>query len=112
MDGYAVRAADVAAPPARLKVIGMAAAGHGFAGTVGPGEAVRIFTGAPVPAGADAVLIQENAEAVGRQRARAAEAVAEGRNIRPAGLDFRAGEVLLRRRREAGRSRERACRRR
>ena len=95
MDGYAVRAADVAAPPARLKVIGMAAAGHGFAGAVGPGEAVRIFTGAPVPQGADAVLIQENAEASG-DAVLAREAVAEGHNIRPAGLDFRAGEVLLR----------------
>src|SRR5262245_34924481 len=52
MDGYAVRAADVARVPATLTVIGAAAAGHPFAGSVGSGEAVRISTGAPVPAGA------------------------------------------------------------
>src|SRR5688572_15017251 len=52
MDGYAVRAADVAAPPATLAVIGTAAAGHPFGGRVGAGEAVRIFTGAPLPDGA------------------------------------------------------------
>src|SRR3954471_16089384 len=51
MDGYAVRAADVASVPARLRVIGSAPAGGAFAGTVGAGEAVRIFTGAPVPPG-------------------------------------------------------------
>src|SRR5688572_7014198 len=60
MDGYAVRAADVAALPARLQVIGHAAAGHPFLGTIGPGQAVRIFTGAPVPSGGDAIVIQEN----------------------------------------------------
>src|SRR5262245_27981516 len=60
MDGYAVRAADVARLPATLAVIGTAAAGHPFAGGVGAGQAVRIFTGAPLPAGADAVVIQEN----------------------------------------------------
>jgi molybdopterin molybdotransferase len=65
MDGYAVRAADVAAAPARLKVIGEVAAGHPFARTVGPGEAVRIFTGALLPAGADTVVIQENTTAEG-----------------------------------------------
>ena len=60
MDGYAVRAADVATLPATLAVIGEAAAGHPFAGSVAAGQAVRIFTGAPVPAGADAIVIQEN----------------------------------------------------
>src|SRR3954453_19415664 len=60
MDGYAVRAGDVAKLPATLAVIGEAAAGHPFDGTVGPGQAVRIFTCAPLPAGADAVVIQEN----------------------------------------------------
>ncbi|EHP74244.1 MoeA domain protein domain I and II, partial [Methylorubrum extorquens DSM 13060] len=65
MDGYAVRAADVATVPARLRLIGTSAAGHGFSGTLAAGEAVRIFTGAPVPEGADAILIQENAEAEG-----------------------------------------------
>src|SRR5437667_956606 len=53
MDGYAVRAIDVATVPARLRVLGAVPAGSAFAGTVGAGEAVRIFTGAPVPAGAD-----------------------------------------------------------
>src|SRR6267154_57751 len=61
MDGYAVRSADVARLPATLELIGEAAAGHPFAGRIGPGQAVRIFTGAPMPAGADAVVIQENA---------------------------------------------------
>jgi molybdopterin molybdotransferase len=60
MDGYAVRAADIAFIPACLKVIGSSAAGHGF-----NGEAVRIFTGAPVPAGADTVVIQEDTQAAG-----------------------------------------------
>ncbi|MCJ2031106.1 molybdopterin molybdotransferase MoeA [Methylobacterium sp. J-043] len=95
MDGYAVRAADVATVPARLRLIGTSAAGHGFSGTLGPGEAVRIFTGAPVPEGADAILIQENAEADG-QTVTAREPVAAGRFLRRAGLDFREGETLVR----------------
>jgi molybdopterin molybdotransferase len=60
MDGYAVRAADVATVPARLRVVGAAPAGGAYAGTLGAGEAVRIFTGAPVPAGADCIVIQED----------------------------------------------------
>ncbi len=60
MDGYAVRAADVASVPAQLSVIGMAPAGRGFDGAVGNGQAVRIFTGAPLPEGADTIVIQEN----------------------------------------------------
>src|SRR5712691_6241411 len=59
MDGYAVRAADVADVPARLKLIGEVAAGHPFKGTVGAGEAARIFTGGVLPHGADAIVIQE-----------------------------------------------------
>ena len=62
MDGFAIRAADAATLPAELRIIGEAAAGHGFRGAVAPGEAVRIFTGAPVPEGADAIVIQENTE--------------------------------------------------
>ncbi|WP_293867896.1 gephyrin-like molybdotransferase Glp [uncultured Alsobacter sp.] len=94
MDGYAVRSADVTAPGARLTVIGTAPAGHAFAGRVGPGEAVRIFTGAPLPDGADAILIQENAEATeGGIVAHSAEP--PGRFVRAAGLDFRTGEALL-----------------
>ncbi len=94
MDGYAVRAADVASPGARLRVVGTAPAGHAFAGAVGPGEAVRIFTGAPVPEGADTILIQENADASdGTVVPRTSEQ--RGRFVRPAGLDFREGEVLI-----------------
>src|SRR5262245_45811150 len=60
MDGYAVRAADVATAPARLRLIGEVAAGHPFAGTVGAGEAARIFTGGVLPPGTDTIVIQEN----------------------------------------------------
>ena len=95
MDGYAVRAADAAAVPARLTVIGEAPAGRGFAGAVGAGEAVRIFTGAPLPAGADAILIQENAERAADDAIIAVETVQPGRHIRRAGLDFAEGDVLL-----------------
>ncbi|HEX8828429.1 MAG TPA: molybdopterin molybdenumtransferase MoeA, partial [Xanthobacteraceae bacterium] len=59
MDGYAVRAADIAHAPVGLKVIGEVAAGRPFAAVVGPGEAARIFTGGVVPAGADTVVVQE-----------------------------------------------------
>jgi molybdopterin molybdotransferase len=93
MDGYAVRAAEAKAG-ARLKVAGMSRAGERFTGALGPGEAVRIFTGAPVPEGADAVLIQENARREG-DTVEVIEPVAAGRNIRPAGLDFRKGDVIL-----------------
>jgi len=93
MDGYAVRAADVAALPATLRVIGRSAAGAGFRGRVGPGEAVRIFTGAPVPEGADFIVIQENAEeAPGSVIVREA---AGGSFIRPRGQDFSEGDILL-----------------
>ena len=94
MDGYAVRAADTQSPGARLRLIGEAPAGRPFGGAVGPGETVRIFTGGPVPTGADAILIQENAERDGNSIA-VAGPVAEGRYIRPAGLDFSEGEILL-----------------
>ncbi len=94
MDGYAARSVDLARAPVMLKVIGEAAAGRGFAGTVGRLEAVRIFTGAPLPDGADTILIQENARRAGATvTAMASEP--EGRFVRPAGLDFREGEVLL-----------------
>jgi len=94
MDGYAVRAED-AREGARLKVIGTAAAGHGFAGGLSAGEAVRIFTGAPVPQGADAILIQENAEVVDATTVAVLQTVEPGRHVRPTGLDFRAGGVLV-----------------
>src|SRR3546814_16468874 len=66
MDGYAVRAVDVASVPVALTRIGEVPAGSRFERTVGPGECVRIFTGAPLPAGTDAVVIQEDTEAEGR----------------------------------------------
>jgi molybdopterin molybdotransferase len=95
MDGYAVRAADVASAPTTLRLTGESPAGRGFDGVVGPGEAVRIFTGAPVPAGADAVIIQEETDVAGNRVTVRTAAVA-GRWIRPAGLDFSLGEVRLR----------------
>ncbi|MDX8495411.1 molybdopterin molybdotransferase MoeA [Mesorhizobium sp. VK22B] len=95
MDGYAARFADVGSVPARLSVIGMAPAGRGFAGTVGKGEAVRIFTGAPVPEGADTIVIQENVRDLGGGQMEVTEPTSAGRNIRRAGLDFLQGDVLL-----------------
>lgn len=95
MDGYAARAADVASVPARLSVIGMAPAGRGFDGTVGPAQAVRIFTGAPLPAGADTIVIQENARDLGGGSIEVIEPTAQGRNIRRLGLDFSKGDILL-----------------
>ena len=95
MDGYAVRAADIASSPANLKVIGTSAAGHGFDGRIGAGEAVRIFTGAPVPAGADTVVIQENTRATGESQVEILQPWRAGQHIRPRGNDFSEGEVLL-----------------
>lgn len=95
MDGYAVRAADTGDGAGPLAVIGEVAAGAVFARRVEAGRAVRIFTGAPVPDGADAILIQEDAERVGDDAIRARTPVSAGRYVRPAGLDFSAGEVLI-----------------
>jgi molybdopterin molybdotransferase len=94
MDGYAVRADDLA-PAAEVRVIGESAAGRAFGGPLGAGEAVRIFTGAPLPDGADSILIQENADGVGGAIIRVREPAAKGRHIRSAGLDFTEGDVLL-----------------
>lgn len=93
MDGYAVRATD-AATGELLRVTGESAAGRRFAGTLGAGEAVRIFTGAPVPEGADAILVQEDARVLDNA-VEVATAPVAGRFIRPAGLDFKAGAGLL-----------------
>jgi len=95
MDGYAVRAADVGKVPAELRVIGEANAGGPYAGTVGTSEAARIFTGASVPKGADAVVIQEDTERSG-DKLTVRESASLGANIRRAGGDFRQGDVLLR----------------
>ena len=94
MDGYAVTAADVTSAPVTLTLIGLSAAGHGFKGKLKRGDCVRIFTGAPVPKGADAVVIQENTEASGTSITVLQPAKPE-QNIRFAGLDFRKGETLL-----------------
>lgn len=94
MDGYAVRHGDVTQVPAPLAIIGEAHAGHGFTGTVNKGEAVRIFTGAPVPEGADTVVIQENTRRDG-DTVTVQEPPKPGANIRAAGLDFAQGDVLL-----------------
>ena len=94
MDGYAVRAADVVSIPTNLRVIGEVAAGRPFEQAVGPGQAVRIFTGGVVPSGADTIVIQEHATRVGDQVA-ITRSSSRGRHIRVEGLDFRAGDVLL-----------------
>src|ERR1700736_601957 len=94
MDGYAVRAADASNVAARLKVIGEVAAGRPFDKTVGAGEAVRVVTGGVIPEGADAVIIQEDTVAEGGGIT-ITEAAVAGRHIRPAGVDFRQGDVLL-----------------
>ena len=94
MDGYAVRASDVADTPVRLRIIGYAPAGHPYEGTVGPGEAVRIFTGAPMPQGSDTVAIQENTVKEG-ETVTVRSSTSPGRYVRPAGLDFEEGEQLL-----------------
>lgn len=94
MDGYAVRAADAADLTARLKVIGEVAAGRPFETAVGANQAVRIFTGGVIPDGADAVIIQEDTVIDG-DHLTITEAARSGRHIRPAGIDFREGDVLL-----------------
>ena len=94
MDGYAVRAEDVAVLPATLRLIGESSAGSGYDGEVAPGEAVRIFTGAPVPKGADTVVIQEDTDAA--PGVVIVKEAAPHRHIRPRGQDFTVGEVLLR----------------
>lgn len=90
MDGWAVRAADC---PGALRIVGESAAGHGYEAELRAGEAVRIFTGAAVPKGADAIVIQEDAVRDG-DFVRVPEASA-GHHVRPAGGDFRAGQVLV-----------------
>ncbi len=94
MDGYALRAADAAATPANLRVVGESAAGRAYAGIVGAGEAVRIFTGAPMPEGANAVVIQEDAIREG-DGVRIDAIARAGDNVRIVGLDFHKGEALL-----------------
>ena len=91
MDGYAARHEDLGGP---LKLVGIAAAGHRFKGTVKRGQAVRILTGAPLPMGADTIVIQENVSLSGKVLV-VHESPALGRNIRPRGLDFKKNAVLI-----------------
>lgn len=91
MDGYAVRAADTSKVPARLHVAGEAPAGGAYDGDLKAGEAVRIFTGAPLPRGADAIVIQEDTARDGNHVV-VNEAARAGDHVRTAGLDFRTGD--------------------
>ncbi|MDC0992954.1 molybdopterin molybdotransferase MoeA [Alphaproteobacteria bacterium] len=98
MDGYAVRAADVTSFPCKLTRIAESAAGHPWTGKITAGQAVRVFTGAAIPDGADTIVIQEDVDPVAEQdnveiTVRSAEIA--GRYIRPAGLDITAGQVIL-----------------
>lgn len=94
MDGYAVRNADIATLPATLTVVGESAAGSHYAGTLKPGEAVRILTGAPVPDGCDAIVIQENTDRC-HPRLTVRDGTPDAAHIRPRGGDFTQGQVLL-----------------
>jgi molybdopterin molybdotransferase len=94
MDGYAVRAADTANAPATLTVVGESAAGRAFDGVIGPGQAARVFTGAPMPDGADAVVVQEDVRRDG-ERISLPSTVCAGENLRAEGMDFQLGEALM-----------------
>ena len=96
MDGYAIFGSAAASPGDRWEVVGQSAAGRGFSGAVARGQAVRIFTGAPVPENCGTVVIQENVTRDGDVIV-ATDATVAGANIRVAGVDFRAGEIALRR---------------
>ena len=96
MDGYAVRAADIDSVPTTLTRVGSAPAGGSYEHTLQPGQTVRIFTGGPVPNGADSIVIQEDVDAESENngaRITIREATSVGRYIRPAGLDFETGDV-------------------
>ncbi len=95
MDGYAVRWDDLATIPGTLTVIGESAAGHAFDGAISAGQATRIFTGAAVPEGADTIVIQEDTERNGDRVTVTMKPNKQGEFVRPAGLDFSEGEVLL-----------------
>lgn len=94
MDGYAVRHADLA-PDNELSVVGEAPAGHSYQQSLLEGQAVRIFTGAPLPHGADTILIQEDAFICESGRIRPTDIPQKSAFVRPAGLDFKQGAVLI-----------------
>jgi molybdopterin molybdotransferase len=95
MDGFAVRAADTAGAPVELDVVGTAAAGSAPGVAVGPGQAVRIMTGAVVPAGADAIVMVERMAPAGAGRVSIEVPASVGDHIRHPGEDIRAGQVLF-----------------
>lgn len=95
MDGYAVMSADVAQTPTILRVTGQSAAGHGFSARLKQGSCIRIFTGAPLPKGADAVVIQENAKPLSDGTVQILQSASSHQHVRAAGLDFRRGEIVL-----------------
>ena len=94
MDGYAVHSQDVASTPVRLKLVGEVAAGHPFQGSVGRGEAARIFTGGVLPPGTDTIVIQENTVREG-DAVLVNAASGKGKHVRAEGLDFKQDAVLL-----------------
>ena len=96
VDGYAVRAADVATTPVELDVVDTVAAGVASAKTLAPGQSMRIMTGAPIPAGADAVVMVEDSEMLGESRVRLSASVSSGAAIREAGSDVRQGDTVFR----------------
>ncbi len=94
MDGYAVRADDIISPPIKLTLAGRVAAGQTFRGIVGPGQAVRLFTGSVVPTGADTVIAQEDTEA-GEDTVTITVSAGPGRHVRDAGRDFKENSTLI-----------------
>lgn len=94
MDGWAIRRADAEAAETSLAIVGESAAGHGYARTLGEGQAVRIFTGGAIPPGADMVVIQEEASREG-DRVRLGPVSGFAGHVRPRGGDFRSGDILL-----------------
>jgi molybdopterin molybdotransferase len=99
VDGYAVQAADTTGAPVELKVVGMLAAGAPPLQSVGPGEAIRIMTGAPIPPGADAVVMVEDTEVLDADSptpmVRIEVAIEPGRSVRPVGDDVKPGDVVV-----------------
>lgn len=95
MDGYAVRAQDLRQCPASLAVVADIAAGGLYSGTIEEGQCARIFTGAPLPIGADTIVIQENTRSRGDGTVEILEAAQKGAFVRPAGMDFREGQRLI-----------------
>lgn len=95
MDGFAVRAADTAGAPVELEIVETIAAGHAPEVAVGPGQASRIFTGAPMPDGADAVVMVEKTEALDERTVRVDIEVPVGNHVRPAGDDLSIGQTVF-----------------